>query len=120
MFDYFKKKLLCEKNKKWLPYCWSHIFKCNFAIECCCILIKISLDSAPKILTDSRSILVQVKAWNQLGNKPLPELVKILYCIYVSSGLNVPNFPNGWSWSFASVEEHEVASVTTEIIMRPS
>ena len=49
------------------------IFKCNFRNEKFWILIKLSLKFAPKGPIDNKAVLVQVMAWHQAGNKPLPE-----------------------------------------------
>ena len=39
------------------------------------ILIKISLKLAPKGPIDKNLVLVQIMAWHQIGDKPLPELM---------------------------------------------
>ena len=38
-----------------------------------CILIRISLKFDPKGLIDNKSVLFQVMAWRQTGDKPLSE-----------------------------------------------
>ena len=38
-----------------------------------CILIQISLKFVPKSPIDNKPALIQVMAWHQAGNKPLPE-----------------------------------------------
>ena len=50
-----------------------NIFKCIFLNENIRIAIQISLKFVPKGATDSKSALVQVMAWHQTGDKPLPE-----------------------------------------------
>ena len=50
-----------------------NIFKCFFTTEKFCILVQISLNFVPKGLIDNK--LVQVMAWHQTGDKPLPELM---------------------------------------------
>ena len=42
-----------------------------------CILIQISLKFVPKGLIDNKTALVQVMAWCQTGDKPLPEAMLI-------------------------------------------
>ena len=49
------------------------IFKCIFINEKFCILIRISLKFVPRGPIDNRPALVQVMAWHQTGDKPLPE-----------------------------------------------
>ena len=49
------------------------IFRCIFVYEKFWILIKISLEFVPKGPIDNNSTLVQVMAWRQTGDKPLPE-----------------------------------------------
>ena len=49
------------------------IFKCIFLNENFCVLIQISLAFVPKDPIDYKSALVQVLAWHQTGDKPLPE-----------------------------------------------
>ena len=49
------------------------IFKCIFLNENDRILIKISLKFVPKSAIDNKPALVQVMAWCQIGDKPLPE-----------------------------------------------
>ena len=49
------------------------IFICIFVKENFCILIKISLKFVPKGPIENKSALVQVMAWRQTGDKPLPE-----------------------------------------------
>ena len=49
------------------------IFKCIFVIESVRISIQISLKSVPKGSMDNKPALVQVMAWHQTGDKPLPE-----------------------------------------------
>ena len=49
------------------------IFKHIFFIENIRIWIQISLKFVPLGLIDNTSTLVQVMAWRQAGNKPLPE-----------------------------------------------
>ena len=49
------------------------IFKCIFMNDRFRILIQISLKFILKGLTDNTSALVQVMAWGQTGDKPLPE-----------------------------------------------
>ena len=48
------------------------IFKCIFFNENVRIFIQISLKFVPKGPIDNKSALVQVMAWCQTGNKPLP------------------------------------------------
>ena len=50
-----------------------NIFKCIFMIEKLHIFIRISLNFVPKGPFDNKSALVQVMAWHQTGDKPLPE-----------------------------------------------
>ena len=48
----------------------------HFVNEKLCILIKISLNFLAKVAKgpiDKKSTLLQVMAWHQVGNKPLPE-----------------------------------------------
>ena len=49
------------------------IFKYIFMNEKFWILIQLSLKFAPKGPIDNKAVLVQVMAWHQAGNKPLPE-----------------------------------------------
>ena len=49
------------------------IFKCIFASEHYCILIKISLKCLLKGAIDNISALVQIMAWHRTGDKPLSE-----------------------------------------------
>ena len=55
------------------------IFKCIFMNEKFCISIKISLKFVPKGQIDNKSALVQVMAWRQTGDKPLPEPILTLF-----------------------------------------
>ena len=48
-------------------------FKCIFFKENDGIVIQISLKFVPRIVIDNKPALVQVMAWCQRGNKPLPE-----------------------------------------------
>ena len=48
-------------------------FKCIFMNENDKILIRISLKFVPRSQIDDKSALVQVMAWRQRGDKPLPE-----------------------------------------------
>ena len=48
-------------------------FERNFLNEKFCIAIRISLKVDPNGLIDNKSALVQVMAWRQTGDKPLPE-----------------------------------------------
>ena len=50
-----------------------NIFKCIFLNENSRILIQISLKFVPKTPFDNKPALVQVMAWRQTGDKPLPE-----------------------------------------------
>ena len=54
-------------------YFADYIFKCIFVNEKFGILIWISLKFVPKGAVDNESALVQLMAWHQAGNKPLPE-----------------------------------------------
>ena len=49
------------------------IFKCIFLNENDRISIKISLIFVPRSPIDNKPTLVQVMAWCQIGDKPLPE-----------------------------------------------
>ena len=49
------------------------IFNCIFLNENDRILIQISLKYVPKIPIDNKLALVQVMAWRQAGDKPLPK-----------------------------------------------
>ena len=49
------------------------IFKCNFINENTLISIKTSLNVVHKGPIENKSSLVQVMAWHQTGDKPLPE-----------------------------------------------
>ena len=49
------------------------ISKCIFLNENYRIQIQISLNFVPKSPIDNKSTLVQVMAWRQIGDKPLPE-----------------------------------------------
>ena len=49
------------------------IFKCISMNEKFCIFIRISLKFVPKGQIESKLELVQVMAWRQTGDKPLPE-----------------------------------------------
>ena len=51
------------------------IFKCIFLNENDRIQIRISLKFIPRSPIDNKPALVQVMAWRQIGNKPLPELM---------------------------------------------
>ena len=57
------------------PHFADDIFKCIFTNEKFCILIWISLKFVSNVPTDNKSVLVQVMAWHQTGDKPLPELM---------------------------------------------
>ena len=48
------------------------IFKCIFLNENDRIPIQISLKSIPKSTIGNKAALVQVMAWHQTGDKPLP------------------------------------------------
>ena len=50
-----------------------NILKCIFLNENDRILTQISLKFVPRSQIDNKSALVQVMAWCQTGNKPLPE-----------------------------------------------
>ena len=50
-----------------------NIFKCIFLNENDRIPIKVSLKFLPRSLIDNKPALVQVMAWHQTGDKPLPE-----------------------------------------------
>ena len=56
-----------------------NIFRCIFMNEKFCILIPNSLKFVPKCPIDNMSALVQVMAWHQIGNKPLPEPMLIQF-----------------------------------------
>ena len=49
------------------------VFQCIFMNEKFCILIQISLKSAPKGQIGNNSSLVHVMTWRRTGDKPLPE-----------------------------------------------
>ena len=49
------------------------IFKCTFLNENDRIPIQISLRFVPRNPFDNKQALVQVMAWRQIGDKPLPE-----------------------------------------------
>ena len=53
-----------------------------------CILIPISIKFVLQRPIDNKSTLVQVMAWHQTGDKPLPELMllSLLMHIYVALG----------------------------------
>ena len=53
-----------------------NIFKHIFLNDNIRISIQISLKFVPKGLIDDKSALVQVMAWHQTGDKPLPEAMK--------------------------------------------
>ena len=50
-----------------------NIFKWIFSNKNCSILIQISLKFVPWSPIDNKAALVQVMAWHQRGDKPLPE-----------------------------------------------
>ena len=50
-----------------------NIFICIFLNENDKIQIQISLKFVPRSPNDNKAALVQVMAWHQTGNKPLPE-----------------------------------------------
>ena len=54
-------------------------FKCIFLNGNVRILIKISLKFVPKDPIDCKLALVQVMAWRQIGDKPLPEPMPIQF-----------------------------------------
>ena len=54
-------------------------FKCIFLNENDRILIRISLKCVPMSPIDNKPVLVQVMAWRQKGDKPLPELMLIKF-----------------------------------------
>ena len=56
-----------------------YTFKCIFVNENDKILIQISLKLVPRSPIDNNTALVQVMAWHQTGDKPLPELVMIQF-----------------------------------------
>ena len=51
------------------------IFKCIFLNENYRIAIRISLKFVPKNLMDNNPALVQIMAWHQTDDKPLPEVM---------------------------------------------
>ena len=55
------------------------IFKCIFENENDRIQIQISLKFVHRGLVDNKWVLVQVMAWHQTGDKPLPEAMLIQY-----------------------------------------
>ena len=55
------------------PHFTEDIIKCIFVNEKFCILIWISLKFVPTGPIDYKPALVQVMAWLQTGDKPLPE-----------------------------------------------
>ena len=61
----------------WGPDKMADIFKCIIFNGIIWILIAISLKFVPKGTIDNKSSLVQVMAWCQTGNKPLPESMTI-------------------------------------------
>ena len=52
---------------------FADIFKCISMNEKFCFSIQISLKFVPKGAIDNKWALVQVMAWRQIGDKPLPE-----------------------------------------------
>ena len=56
-----------------------NILKCIFLNENDRILTQISLKFVPRSEIDNKSALVQVMAWCQTGNKPLPEPMMTQY-----------------------------------------
>ena len=65
---------------------FTHVTDDLFLNENCCILIKISLKFVPMGLINNIPALVQIMAWNQPGDKPLsePMRVRLLTHIYVT------------------------------------
>ena len=61
-------------------------FKCIFLNENNRIQIRISLKFVPSSLIANKPVLVQVMAWRQTGDKPLPELMLTQFRIYVALG----------------------------------
>ena len=49
------------------------IFRCIFVNEKCCIVIEISLKFVPKGPFDNNPVLIYIKAWRRIGDKPLSE-----------------------------------------------
>ena len=55
------------------------IFKCIFLNENYIIPIQISLKCVPRSPIDIKPVLVQVMAWRQIGDKPLPEPMMVQF-----------------------------------------
>ena len=52
---------------------FADIFWCNFMKEKFCIFFQVSLKFVPEGPVANKSVLVQVMAWHQTGDKPLSE-----------------------------------------------
>ena len=63
-----------EAETKWPPFS-RRLFQVHFLNENIWILIKISLKFVPKGPIYNNPALVQVMAWCQTGNKPLPDQI---------------------------------------------
>ena len=50
------------------------------------IWIQISLKFVPRSPIDNNAALVQVMAWHQTGDKPLPETIMVHWCLYATPG----------------------------------
>ena len=91
--------LQIEAETKWMPFSRWH-FKCIIMNEKFCIFIWISLEFVPKGPIHNKSTLVWVMAWRQIGDKPLPEPMLILFTgafgtrgRWVNSVANTPIYP---------------------------
>ena len=71
------------------------IFKCIFMNDKFCILIPVSLKFVPKSPIDNNPTLVQAMAWRRIGDKPLPEPMRLNSLTHVcSSRGRLVNFSN--------------------------
>ena len=85
------------------------IFICIFMNENFCTLIWISLKSVHKGPIDNKSALVQVMAWHQTGDKPLPEAIMTRFTdayIQHSGVMSQTIFSSLFSMYFRSIETH--------------
>ena len=79
---------VCQ-NGRYFP---DDIFKYSFLNENVSISINLSLKSVPKGRIDTIPTLVQIMAWQQLGNQPLSEPVMIILLMHTR-----PQWLNFWS-----------------------
>ena len=76
-----------------------NIFKCNFVNESVLISLKTSLNFVRKGPIDYKSSLIQVMAWRQTGDKPLPEPMMVpLNGIYMHLPASMSSFQTHYAY----------------------